>query len=104
MYPKITQITAKSKAQLIRSIILRGYNPRTQQFDIPQLDPLGQYEPESESLGDNQIRDAVEHMEQYYDSYQTNPTLKAGVDPAISNIEGFGMTLPNALRIYKLRK
>ena len=99
MYLKITKIPTKSKAQLIRDIILRGYNPRTQQFDIPQLDPLGQYEPESESLGDVQIRDAVDHMQQYYDNYTTNPTLKAGVDPQIQNIEGFGMQ-----KIYKLRK
>tara|TARA_R100001086_G_scaffold232689_1_gene154018 strand:- start:2599 stop:3852 length:1254 start_codon:yes stop_codon:yes gene_type:complete len=99
MYPKITQITTKSKAQLLRSIILRGYNPRTQQFDIEQLRPGDDYVPESESLGDNQITQAIDHMEQYYDDFRSNPTLKAGVDPAISNIEGFGMH-----KIYKLRK
>ena len=103
MYKKITQINSLSKEGLIKSIILRGYNPRTQEFDIPQLLLTQPYTPGSESLNDIQIREAIEHMEKYYDNYRTNPTLKAGVDPAISNIEGFGVSKKMA-KIYKLGK
>jgi len=104
-YPKIKKINTKTKAQLIEDLIIRGYDTRTGDFTINQLLPNQTYTPETEPLGDNQITAMIDHMNANYDDIYNNPTLKTGVNPiAMQGIEGFGMTLPNALRIYKLRK
>jgi len=97
--PRITGISSKTKQQLIRALIIRGYDTRNNTFDVGQISPLDTYVPETEPLGDNQLSDLINHMDTNYDDIYNNPTLKAGVDPTISNIEGFGM-----MKIYKLRK
>jgi hypothetical protein len=97
--PRITSISNKTKEQLVRALIIRGYDTRNNTFDIAQISPLDAYVPETEPLGDNQITTLINHMDTNYDDIYNNPTLKAGVNPNISNIEGFGM-----MKIYKLRK
>lgn len=85
----ITAITKKSKNTLAYDIIERGYNPRQDQFfRRNELNPA-----EKQRL--------INHMTNNYNLFpqQRAADLKFDVDPAIENIEGFGM-----MKIYKLGK
>lgn len=86
---RITGITRKSKTTLTYDLIERGFNPRQDQFF------------RSNELNPAEKQRLIDHMTDNYNLFpqQRAVDLQAGVDPAISNIEGFGM-----MKIYKLGK
>lgn len=96
-----------TKEQLIYHILARGYNPKTNKFQFKQSNNVE--EPDKYSFGitafKNDIPALEGHMNTYYDDWETNPKLKAGVDPNdLKQIEGFGFNKPGLVKIYKLKK
>jgi len=102
-YKKITKIKEKTKEDLVRMLIARGYDPRTGDFNIPQAIPLQPYIPNDESLGDQQLIQLEDHMKNFYNNPYTNPTVKKSVKQDLTQVEGFGVSKKMA-KIYKLGK
>lgn len=103
----IKDLKAMSKSQIIYELLARGYNPKTNKFEFKQYNNI--QPPDKSSFGitvlKNDIPDLEGHMANYYDDWETDPKLKAGVDPDdLKSIEGFGYNRPGMVKIYKLKK
>jgi len=103
----LSDLKKKSKKQIIYELLARGYNPKTNKFDFKQFNNIT--EPDKSSFDITILKDDITplegHMATYYDDWENNPRLKAGVDEAdMKPIEGFGYNSPGMVKIYKLKK